>query len=163
MSRSPYRIIERPGELLVGVRWLPPPRGAIMLSILLVFWGLMFYIGKIGWPLAIVFLITSYFAILFALNSTWLSVKPGLLRTFPGPIPFPGGRRTIDPSDIESIFTEKVRVPLPKGGVMERYALMARTRLGHKPVAILDAFELERDAQAVAQMLLRHLHTLAAQ
>jgi len=162
LSRSPYRIIERPGELLVGVRWLPPPRGGIMLSILLVFWSLMLYIGKIGWPLAIVFLITSYFAILFALNSTWLSVKPGRLRTFPGPIPVPGGRGTIDPSDVESIFAEKVRVPLFRGGVMERYSLLARTRLGQKPVAILDAFELESDAQAVAQVLLRHLHTLAA-
>jgi hypothetical protein len=157
MSRTPYRIIERPGELLIGVRWLPPPRGAIMLSILLVFWGLMFYLGKLGWPLAIVFVITNYFAILFVFNSSWLSLKPGLLKTYPGPIPFPGGRRTMDPSDIEQIFSEKVRVPLPRGGVMERYALMARTRLGTKPVTILDAFELEKDAQAAAQTLLRHL------
>jgi hypothetical protein len=157
MSRTPYRIIERPGELLIGVRWLPPPRGAIMLSILLVFWGLMFYLGKLGWPLGIVFVITNYFAILFVFNSSWLSLKPGLLKTYPGPIPFPGGRRTMDPSDIEQIFSEKVRVPLPRGGVMERYALMARTRLGTKPVTILDAFELEKDAQAAAQTLLRHL------
>jgi hypothetical protein len=157
MSRIPYRIIERPGELLIGVRWLPPPRGAIMLSILLVFWGLMFYLGKLGWPLAIVFVITNYFAILFVFNSSWLSLKPGLLKTYPGPIPFPGGRRTMDPSDIEQIFSEKVRVPLPRGGVMERYALMARTRSGTKPVTILDAFELEKDAQAAAQTLLRHL------
>ena len=131
-----------------------------MLVALALFWGVAFYRQGPELGLFIVAAVTAYPALLMACNSTWLSVKPDLLRTHPGPIPIAGGRRSLNPADIEAIFTTVQRGMAGRGGRSERYALVADTGNGRKPVTILDPFESEKDAVAAARMLIHHLNKL---
>ena len=157
------RIIEHTGELRIGVRWIHPAMSAVMLVVLALFWSEMFYLKGAETGLVIVVVLTSYPALLMAFNSSWVTVKPGVVESYVGPIPCPGGRRRLDPAEIEAIFSIKVRGMAGRGGVSERYSLMATTRGGGKTVTILDAFETQEEATKAERVLLHRLNALRPQ
>jgi hypothetical protein len=122
-----------------------------MLSVLVLFWGVVFYTQGATLPLLAVMCITSCFALFLAFYTSWVSVKPGLLTTYSGPIPL--DRKTRDSSEIDEIFCSLVRQATGRG-VIERYALMAGLRgIGSKPVMILFGFVKEDDAADVGRIL----------
>jgi hypothetical protein len=158
-----FRIVERPGELLIGVRWLRPAAAAVMLVSLTLFWSVGFYTQGPTAGLISVLLITSYPGLLMAFNSSWVSVKQGLVKTRPGPIPIVGGRHRLNPAEIVAIYSTKVCGAAGRGGVSERYTLMATMRSGIRPVPILESFEREEDAAMAARLLIRRLNELRPQ
>ena len=127
-----------------------------MLAGLSLFWGVAFYTKGPETGLVIVALITAYPALLMAFNSSWVTVKRDLVETYSGPIPIFGGRRSLDSANIDKIYWTKVHGVAGRGGVIERYALIAAMRSG-KPVTLLDAFEREEDASEAARVLIRRL------
>jgi hypothetical protein len=161
MSWRQYQVRETAGELRIGVRFLHPAMTAVMLSVLAIFWSLLLYTKGPAVGLLVVMLITSCFAWLIGFAKTWVSLKPGLLTTYSGPVPV--DRRTRNPSDIEDLSCTMVRTPAGRGGTSERYAVMAQTRYGgQKPITILYGFTKEEDAREVARLLTARLNSLRA-
>ena len=92
-------------------------------------------------------------------GKTSVSLKPGLLVSCSRPIPF--DRHTENPSEIEDLSYTLVRTATGRGGTVERYAVMARTRQsGHKPVTVLYGFIREDDAREVARLLTSRLNSI---
>ena len=156
MIRRPYKIVERADELLIGVRFLRPVLATLMLSTLALFWCVILYLRGESLPLLTVLCLTGVCAFFIAFYTSWVSIKPGLITTWSGPIPLE--RRTRDSYEIEEIFCQVVRASTGKG-VSERYALMANARSsGFKPVTILYGFVLQNDATEAGRLLTRRLN-----
>jgi hypothetical protein len=131
-----------------------------MLIIFSVFWAEIFFLKGSTPALFIVLFVTAYIALLLALNSSHVSVQPDLVQMRSGPIPFPGGRRSLRPNDIDRISCVRTQGMAGRGGRIERWLLLATTSSsGLKQTPILD-FASQEDAMQAAQILIRRLNQL---
>ena len=159
MSWRQYHVRESGGELRINVRFLHPGMTAVMLSVLAIFWSVVFFTKGARWELLAVMVFTSCFAWLIGFGKSSVSLKPGLLVSGSGPIPF--DRHTENPSEIEDLSCTLVRTPAGRGGTSERYSVLARTRRGsQKPVTVLYGFMREEDAREVARLLTSRLNSI---
>jgi hypothetical protein len=156
--KNSYRLFENRDELQIGVRFLSVAAAGAMLTGLAVFWGLLFYVGKRDVPIIAIEILTSGFALFLALYSSRVEVKAGRLEIYSFPF---GRRRRVVPEEIETIFCQKVRTVAGRGGVVERYALMAQMRDGaRKPITFLYGFEREDEAVSAGCALTRRLNAI---
>lgn len=58
--QRPYKLVEAGDELLIGVRFLRPALAALMVSVLVLFWGVVFATRGVTLPLLVVVFITSF-------------------------------------------------------------------------------------------------------
>ena len=140
--------------MTISVRWLPRVPAFIMVGTLALFCGVMLAIGNRRAALTVV-VVGTYPALLFALNSTHLSARKGVLEKWIGPIPVPfaASRQRINASDIEGFSCQLVSAIVGRGGRAEFYVVSASTKLGHKPIPLLDAYRREADAQEAVRAL----------
>jgi hypothetical protein len=146
------RIVERPDELVIEVRWISRVKATFLLAIFMTFMIALIWFAGSKTPVVVLAAILSYVALLIALNHSSLRVSDGEVTTSVGPIPFVGGRHKLVAADICEVFSSKTVSASGRGGRMERYALQVRMREGPKPLTLLDA-ELEADTRAAAQAL----------
>ncbi len=159
MSWRQYNVRETAGELRIGVRFLHPGMAAAMLSMLAIFWSVIFFTDGARWGVVAVMGVTSCAACLIGFGTSTVSLKPGLLVSGSGSIPF--DRHTEDPSEIDDLSVLLVRTPAGRGGTSERYSVVARTRYGgQKPVTVLYGFMKEEDAREVARLLTSRLASI---
>jgi hypothetical protein len=159
MSWRQYNVREDDGELRVGVRFIHPGMTAVMVSVLTLFWSVIFFAEGPRWELLAVMCFTSAFAWLIGFGKSWVSLKPGVLSSYSGPVPF--DRHTENPSEIADLSIKLIRAPAGRGGTSERYSVMARTRYGgQKPVNVLYGFMREEDAREVAELLTSRLNSI---
>jgi len=155
-----FRIYDQPDRLRISVPFLSLPLRIILLAGVFGLLGLLFIIRGPVPGLLVLTVVTGYFALVIGLNSNILTVERGRLRSRYGPIPIPGPRRTLDSSDILQVQSTLVRAAAGRGGRYERYALLACTRYGRKPVVLLEGFLREEDAAVAADILIRRLNLI---
>ena len=135
----------------IRVRFLRPAATAVMMTVLALFWGAMFYIQGPAVGLIIVFVLTSCVAVLIGFGSSRLSITRESLTSYSAPIPI--DRITRNPAEIEQILCTFVAARTGRG-IIERYNLMAMLRhASHQPVMILSGFTREADAVEVAAII----------
>jgi hypothetical protein len=159
LSSSQYHVSETASELKISVRFLHPAMTAVMLCVLAVFWSTVLFTKGASAALLGLMCVTGFAAWIIGFGKTWVSLKPGQLITYTGPIAF--DRRTRNPAEIEVLTCTLVRAAAGRGGTSERYAVTAQSRYGgQKPVTILYGFISEDDAHKVARLLTRKLNSL---
>jgi hypothetical protein len=159
LSWRQYHVLETPDELKISVRFLHPGMTAVMLSVLAIFWSVLLFTNGASPALLVLMCVTSLVAWVISFGKTWVSLKPGRLTTYSAPIPF--DRSIRNPSDLEDLSCMLVRAPAGRGGISERYSVVARSRSGgNKPIAILYGFVKEDDARQVARLLMGRLNSL---
>ena len=149
-------IIERPGELMMQMRGLKHPKGAVMLSILLPFLFLLCMIKGFALPFVVMALVLGYFALMIGLNWSRVLATPAELATSFGPIPFLGRKGHVEVAEVRGISCTETRTRLARGGELVRYAVQAWTG-AEKPVHLLDS-ELQQDSSACAAALVQWLN-----
>jgi hypothetical protein len=158
MSWRQYHVRETGGELRIGVRFIHPGMTAVMVSVLAIFWIVVFFTKGARWELLAVMVFTSCFAWLIGFGASTVSLKPGLLVSGSEPVPF--DRHTENPSEIGDLSVMLVRSATGRGTI-ERYSVVARTRSsGQKPVTVLYGFMSEDDAREMARLLTSRLHSV---
>jgi hypothetical protein len=152
-----YRMSSSPAEFRVqapvSVRWQ-----SLIMSAALVPAFATILVSR-GWvPTLIIALVLIYPILFFAVDSRYLVVTPGILRTWYGPVPVPRGSRQMNPADIEAISWTLVRTLTGRGGRAEFFVLKATTIASAKPFVLIDTFRRENDARAVAEALVAWLN-----
>ena len=131
---------------------------AFMMSALALFWSAVLLTKGARWELLALMCVTSCVAWLIGFGTISVSLKPGLLVAWTGPVPF--DRHTVDPSEIEDLSCVLVRTATGRG-TSERYSVVARTRRGGpKPITVLYGFMKEEDARDMARLLTSRLNSI---
>jgi len=152
-------VSDRPDRRRIAVPILSPGLRVVLNTVYTLLVVFLFYIKGPRPGLFILIAVTGYFALALAWDSSRLTATAESIISRVGPIPIPGGRRTVDAGAVLSLGTVLVRGVAGRGGRYERYAIQAFTRYGHKPVIILEGFEREPDAASAARALAGRLNS----